>query len=122
MKILIFENQKNTVQPSFDSVNDIFCDNELAIEYYPKSQDLVPFTKISEYEFVFIDISLAPNSNLDGIGILKKIKNENLNVNNIIVLTGDSRIEDKLNANGLFNIKTLFKPIDFTELNAIINN
>ena len=121
MKILVFENQLSTVQPSFSCVNAAFFNDTLVIDYLQKSQDLKPFKKIEEYEYVFIDISLAPNSSLDGIGILKKINEEKLKVINPIILTGDSRIKEKLEKNGIFNIPVLYKPIDFMELKEIMS-
>lgn len=116
MKILVFENQLLAVQPSFNSVNAIFFNESLQIDYFAKSQDLKPFKSIEEYDCVFVDISLAPNSKLDGIGILKRISEENLTVKKTIVLTGDSKISDKLKKYNLSEIPILLKPIDFNDL------
>lgn len=116
-KILIFENEYSFVQTAFEYVRDIYFDGQIVYDVKPNSQDLRPFSKIEEYDFVFVDISLGQYSQLDGFGILKKIESENLNVKKVVILTGNHLIEHMLQERGIKNNYTvLSKPIGFRDL------
>lgn len=123
MKVLIIENEYSYIDTPFEYVNDIYFDNSIEYTVIPKSQDLKPFTDIQNFEYIFLDISLAKKSELDGFGILKKIKDENLTVRNLIILTGNHLIKEKLIEKGLpTNYPILTKPIDFEDLLKIMKN
>jgi CheY-like chemotaxis protein len=116
MKILIFENEYTYIENAFNYVNIKDFNGNLNITVLPRSQDLAPFRDIELYDHVFIDISLSKNSVLDGFGILKKIKDENLNVKNITILTGNNNIEKRLSELGLDKYNILTKPVTFSLL------
>nr|WP_319397636.1 hypothetical protein [uncultured Carboxylicivirga sp.] len=117
MKILIIENEYSYIDTPFDYVNDIYFDNSLEYVVFAKSQDIRPFASIVNYDYVFLDISLSKKSDLDGFGILKKIKNDGLTVDNLIILTGNHLIKEKLIENNLpTSYPILTKPIDFEDL------
>ena len=117
MKILIVENEYSFIDTPFEYVNDIYYDNKIEYVVAAKSQDIKPFSSIEDYDFVFLDISLSKKSDLDGFGILKKIKNDGLIVKNLIILTGNHLIREKLIENQLpATYPILTKPIDFEDL------
>lgn len=120
MKILIFENEYTYIENAFNYVNVKYFDGSLNITVFPKSQDLNPFRNIENFDHIFIDISLSKSSQLDGFGILKKIKDENLIVKKITILTGNNNIEKKLTELNLGKYEIITKPITFTALNKVL--
>ena len=119
--LLIFENEFSYVETPFEYVKDIYFNGELNYVVHTKSQDLRPFTDITTFDYVFVDISLSKRSELDGFGILKRIREENLEVNNVIILTGNHLILEKLESNGLrTDYPILTKPIDFEDLLEVL--
>lgn len=123
MKVLIIENEYSYIDTPFEYVNDIYFDNSIEYQVIAKSQDLKPFTAIQNFDYIFLDISLAKKSELDGFGILKKIKDDNLKVKNIIILTGNHLIQEKLIEKDLpTHYPILTKPIDFEDLLKVMKN
>ena len=121
MKILIIENEFSYIETPFEYINDIYFDNSIEYTVIPKSQDLRPFSDIQKYDYIFLDISLSKKSELDGFGILKKIKDENLSIGNLVILTGNHLIKEKLIEKELpISYPILTKPIDFEDLLRII--
>lgn len=119
MKILIFENEFPLVESAFLYVNKRYFKDTLELTIKIKSQDLSPFKSIEDFDHVLIDISLGMKSNLDGIGILKRIKEESLNVKNITIMTADILIDQKLKELNLNTYPTLFKPISILKLKEV---
>ena len=96
MKILVIEDELATVRGSFELANLYAFDGNLQITFVVKSQD-VNFQHMNEYAVVFVDISLANNSQMDGFSIMKKIHDEQPDIlNKTIILTGNNKIEEKL--------------------------
>lgn len=123
MKVLIIENEFSYIETPFKYVNDIYFNNSIEYRIIAKSQDLKPFNDIKNFDYIFLDISLAKTSELDGFGILKKIKEENIEVKNIVILTGNHLIIEGLRKRGLpTNYKILTKPIDFEDLLKVMKN
>jgi DNA-binding response OmpR family regulator len=121
MKILIIENEYSYLETPFEYVNEIYFEKTIEYTIIPKSQDLKPFNDIQNFDFVFLDISLAKKSELDGFGILTKIKEEKINVKNIVIMTGNHLIKEKLSEKGLpSDFIILTKPIDFADLLKIL--
>ena len=83
---------------------------------------MISFASVATFPFktsycaIFIDITLSKNSKWDGFNIIKKISESNLYpLEKIVVLTGNSKVEEKLkdmdiDVNAL---KVLYKPINF---------
>lgn len=118
-KVLVIEDEFREVQVAFKYVNDLCLNSELEIINVAKSQD-VDFTKISEYDYVFLDITLAKKSQMDGYGILKKIERENIPIQKLVIMTGNGKISDVLKERGIANDYTkLIKPLDYQELKSI---
>ena len=118
-KVLVIEDEFREVQIAFEYVNDLCLNSELEIINVTKSQD-VDFTKISEYDYVFLDITLAKKSQMDGYGILKKIERENIPIQKLVIMTGNGKISDVLKERGITNdYPKLIKPLDYQELKSI---
>lgn len=118
-KVLVIEDEFREVQVAFEYVNDLCLNSELEIINVAKSQD-VDFTKISEYDYVFLDITLAKKSQMDGYGILKKIERENIPIQKLVIMTGNGKISDVLKDRGITNdYHKLIKPLDYQELKSI---
>lgn len=118
-KVLVVEDEFREVQVAFEYVNDLCLNSELDINNVAKSQD-VDFTKISEYDYVFLDITLAKKSQMDGYGILKKIERENIPIQKLVIMTGNGKISDVLKERGITNdYPKLIKPLDYQELKSI---
>lgn len=118
-KVLVIEDEFREVQVAFEYVNDLCLNSELEIINVAKSQD-VDFTKISEYDYVFLDITLAKKSQMDGYGILKKIERENIPIQKLVIMTGNGKISDVLKDRGITNdYPKLIKPLDYQELKSI---
>ena len=120
-KVLVIEDEFREVQVAFEYVNDLCLNSELEIINVAKSQD-VDFTKISEYDYVFLDITLAKKSQKDGYGILKKIERENIPIQKLVIMTGNGKISDVLKERGITNdYPKLIKPLDYQELKSIFS-
>ena len=120
-KVLVIEDEFREVQVAFEYVNDLCLNSELKIINVAKSQD-VDFTKISEYDYVFLDITLAKKSQMDGYGILKKIERENIPIQKLVIMTGNGKISDVLKERGITNdYPKLIKPLDYQELKSIFS-
>lgn len=116
MNILIFENEFHKIENAFNYVNARYFNGSLRFTVVQKSQDLIPFNNIIRYDYIFVDISLARKSDLDGFGILKKIEEENISINRLCILTGNGDIKNKLRELGLKDYPILLKPIVFSQL------
>lgn len=115
-KILIFEDEWKTIKGSFELANIYAFNNELVFINKNKSQDVSYNSWKDLYDAVFIDITLAKNTEWDGFNILKEIYSKKLfPLNKIIILTGNSKVKDKLNEMSINSelIKILYKPISF---------
>lgn len=118
-KVLIIKDEYMEVQVAFEYVNSICMNSELQITNVTKSQE-VDFSKLSEYDYVFLDITLAKKSQMDGYGILKKIEKEKIPIQKLVIMTGNSKISDVLKERGIIrDYSKLIKPIDYQELKYI---
>lgn len=123
-RILIFEDEWPTISGSFDLANIYAFEGKLKFEVHPKSQDVTFNMWREKYAAVFVDITLAKNTKFDGFNIIKKILDENLfDKKNIVVLTGNSKVEEKLKAMGVDTegLKIEYKPVGFTTIAKILN-
>ena len=121
-KVLIIEDEYSEVQTAFEYVNDIYLSNDLDLKNLTKSQD-VDFSKLSDYDYIFLDITLAKKSQKDGYGILKKIEDENIQTGKLIIMTGNNKISETLKDRGIAKAYPIItKPIDFQELKNVFEN
>ena len=116
-RVLIIEDEFEQLEDTFNYINDIYFNNELQFKVVTKSQDIVPFSSICNYDYVFVDIKLAQDTAMDGYGILKKIEADHLAIKKVIILTANNRIAEMLpsrQVTGSYPVVT--KPIDIDEL------
>lgn len=115
-KILIFEDEWNTIKGSFELASIYAFENKLTFINKAKSQDITYNSWEELYDAVFVDITLAKNTKWDGFNIMKVIHDTNLfPLNKVVVLTGNSKVEEKLKEMGINTdlVKVLYKPINF---------
>lgn len=123
-KILIFEDEWVTIQGSFELANAFAFNDELEFEPHSKSQDVQYSTWSGYYDAVFIDITLAKNSKMDGFSIVNTIRDKKLiDFSKVVIMTGNSRVKEKLEEMGLdTNVLTvMYKPVAFDELASVLN-
>lgn len=122
-KIQIFEDDWATIKGSFELANIFAFDNKLKFVVRAKSQDASFTSWRDKFDAVFIDITLAKNTKLDGYNILKEIKEKDLfDLNRVAILTGNSKVVENLSEIGIDtnSIKIIYKPIDFDSLSKEI--
>lgn len=124
MKILIIENEYESVKPVFLAIERLVLREPLDITQCDKSQN-IPWDTLDLYDAILLDISLATKSDLDGYGILSKINQENPNLlNRIAIITGNDKIVEMLKERGLDNcsVKIFEKPLRYKDIAAFIKN
>src|SRR5690242_16566314 len=112
MKIAVFENEYTQIESAFKAVNLLYFNNNLTIDTFPTSQSLKPFEDIQNYELVIVDIDLSTKSEMDGFELISKI-NMLFKTPKIIILTGHSKVNEKLKEKNLPSYPIVQKPIDF---------
>lgn len=124
-RILIFEDEWSTIKGSFELANIFAFDEELEFTQKAKSQDVSFDSLRTNYDAIFVDITLAKNTQLDGYHIIKKISDDNLfDLSKMVVLTGNNKVEEKLKDVGLNpgKLRIVYKPIDFEELSSVLKS
>lgn len=122
-KILVIEDEFNQFESLFNYVNDIYMENELTFTNVAKSQDLNPFSSLSTYDMVFVDIKLGNKSELDGYGILKKIETDKIRVKKIVIFTGNNKISEMLKARGITGeYEIVTKPVELSRLKELFQS
>lgn len=119
IKILVFEDEWNTIKGSFGLANIYAFDGRLKCVAISRSQDIDFTSCCGEYQAVFVDITLAKNTQWDGFNIVKEIKGRQLiDLHKVVVMTGNSKVEEKLNEMGVDTdvVKIMYKPIAFNAL------
>ncbi len=120
-RVLIIEDEYDEVKNAFEYVKDIFYSGEMELTNVIKSQD-IPFQNLERYDVIFLDITLAKRSKMDGYGILKKIEQENISYNKLVIMTGNNKISYVLKEREILGeYEILAKPLDFKELKLIID-
>ena len=122
MKIVVFENEYESVKGAFEASKLLDFNNELEIDVCQSSQKF-DMNKLNEYNAFFIDIDLALNSDLDGFSLIKKlIEIDKELASKIIILTGNNKIKENLNERGIDSgiIQTIIKPTNYVEISEAI--
>ena len=124
-KVLVFEDEWPTIRGSFELANIYAFNGMLKFEHHTKSQE-VAFTSWREkYSAVFVDITLAKNTKLDGFNIVKRILDEDLfDKSRVVVLTGNSKVEEKLKNLGIDTdgLRIEYKPVGFTTIASVLKS
>ena len=122
MKIAIFENEYDSVKGAFESANFLNFSNMLEFENFPSSQN-ANFSNIESYRAIFVDIYLAAKSELDGFGLIQKIRKfDDKLTERIVILTGNNKIKEILKERDIYSelINIIIKPTDFEEITKVI--
>lgn len=122
--ILIIENEYNSIKIAFDTANTLCFDDKLHFKNISKAQQLSGLD-ISSYSVIFVDISLAANSSLDGFGIIEQIRTRNPNlIDRIVIITGNNKIKDAIKEHNLekCNLTVLIKPVGFQEIEKTLRS
>ena len=119
-RVLIIEDEYDEVKNAFEYVKDIYYSGEMELTNVIKSQD-IPFQNLERYDVIFLDITLAKRSKMDGYGILKKIEQEKISYNKLVIMTGNNKISYVLKEREILGeYEILAKPLDFKELKLIL--
>lgn len=123
MNILIIDDQYDQLRGTFKFANSMNFNNTLEIKVVDRSQS-VPWDTLSQYNVIFVDIKLVNRSEMDGLGIIQKINNDyNDQIPKVVILTGNTKIEERMNQAGIPNsIKVLKKPVNFQDVSEMIQS
>lgn len=120
--ILIIENEYNSVKSAFEAANLLEFERKLQFVNVDKAQS-VDYSEVESYSAIFVDISLAQKSALDGYGIINKFKEIDVSIlSKVIIITGNNKINETLKAKGMdgYNISIIIKPLGYKEIASII--
>lgn len=117
MKIVVFENEMNLYDLDFESLEINFF-GEDTFEFHSKS-DSFNFEKIKKYDLAVVDLSLSPQSTLDGFDIIKMLLDE-YNYEKIVIFTGRGDALDMLKEHGFESLDVISKPMVIDEAAEII--
>lgn len=124
MKVLIIENEYDSILPVFSAVEKLVLKQPLEKVHIDKSQN-IPWVDLHSFNAIFIDLSLAIKSQQDGYGIIEKLKEQAPEVlSKIAIITGNDMVQDRLKERGLddSNIKVFEKPLRYKEIAAFIKS
>ena len=122
--ILIIENEYDSVKSAFDAANLLEFENALNFININKAQD-IDYSTINLYSLIFIDISLAQKSVLDGYGIIIKLISQYPNIaNKIIIITGNNQIKEGMKVRDIdrYEIPIIIKPLGYSDIANIIKS
>ena len=122
MKILTIENEFASIQPVFNAIECLVFKENLDMKQCDKSQD-IPWDSLNTFDAIFVDISLATKSNLDGYGILEKIKKEYPSLlPKVAIITGNDKISEMLKERSLddCDVRIFEKPLRYKDIAAFI--
>lgn len=122
MKILVIENEYDSILPVFNAIEKLILKEEIEKVHIDKSQD-IPWDKIMSFNVIFIDISLATRSEYDGYGIIEQIKTKAVTMlSKIAIITGNDMVRERLKERGFdnYNIKIFEKPLRYKDIAAFI--
>lgn len=120
-KVLIFENQIYDIENRFKFINITAFKKQLEFKYYQSSQELEDLKELNSYDLIIIDLDLSLKSEKDGYAIISDIKEykENL-LKKVFILTGHTKVDEKLKKLHLENIPVLYKPFELEEVTSLM--
>lgn len=124
-KILIIENEFQSIKAAIQVLVLKYKEeqDDLSYDVVVKSQD-VNWGEINSYDAIFVDLSLAVKTEMDGYAILNKIKDEYKDLSpRTAVITGNSMVEDALKSKGIGvgEFKVFTKPLKYMMLKEFID-
>lgn len=120
MKIIIFENEINTVKKAFNRVNQIYFNSEIKYIWKTKSQEFNPTIDLENTDLIFMDLDLSVNSDKDGYNLIEELINLH-NFKSIVIITGHDYVQEELKKRNLLTIKVIEKPIFLDDLKKVIS-
>ncbi len=124
-KILIIENEFQSIKApilvlagKYRKEND-----EMVYEVCVKSQD-VKWDELNTYHAIFVDLSLAAKTEMDGYAILNRIKYEYpTQTKRTAIITGNGLVEDAMKEKGIGEdeFKVFTKPLKYMLLKKFID-
>ncbi len=114
MRILLVEDEIELAR----SLKKILEHNKYNIDLVHDGLESISFIETYQYDLIILDVMLP---NLDGINILKRIRESNLDVK-VIMLTAKSQVENKVEALDLGADDYITKPFASSELLARIRS
>lgn len=120
-KILIVEDFVSTVKGAFELAALYKYDENMTFSVVSRSQD-IDYEHIRDYGLVFVDIELGKASNEDGFAVIRKLLNSGLMpLNRVLILTGNTVIEEKLKAENIDpKIEIVKKPADYNDITEVL--
>ncbi len=117
-RILVVEDQMDSLRSAFMLANARKFEGELRIVSVPRSQDIVYDKLRDDYDLIFIDITLARHSQKNGFGVIRDIlSNDYFPKDQIIILSANTQIKDGLRRNNLpEDLAIMHKPVIFLDL------
>ena len=117
-RILVVEDQMDSLRSAFRIANVRKFGDNLSIVSVPRSQDIIYDKLRDDYDLVFIDITLAKQSQKNGFGVIRDIlNNDYFPKDKIIILSANTQIKDGLRKSNLpEDIAIMHKPVLFVDL------
>ncbi len=122
MRVLVIENEYDSILPVFNAVEKIVLKQPIEKVHIDKSQN-IPWNELTSFNAIFIDLSLATKSMQDGYGIIEKFKEQAPEVlSKIAIITGNDMVRESLEERGLSecNIQVFEKPLRYKEIASFI--
>ena len=123
MKVLIIENEYDSILPVFNAVEKLVLKQSIEKVHIDKSQN-IPWNDLSTFNAIFVDLSLATRSLQDGYGIIEKFQEQVPEIlSKVAIITGNDMVQENLKERGLnnSNIQIFEKPLRYKEIAAFIN-
>ncbi len=114
MRILLVEDELELAK----SLKKILEHNKYNVDHISNGLDVLNFVETYNYDIILLDVMLP---GLDGVNVLKQIREFNLNVK-IIMLTAKTLVDDKVYALDLGADDYITKPFSSSELLARIRS
>ena len=121
LKILVVEDMVNTVSGAFELAALYLFNEPITFDIVKRSQD-IDFEHINEYSLVFVDIELAKDSAEDGFAVIRRLINSyGYPLVHILILTGNTVIEEKLVENNISKqIAIVKKPVAYEDIANVL--
>ena len=119
--ILIVEDFVSTVKGAFELAALYKYNENMSVSVVSRSQD-IDYEHIKDFGLVFVDIELGKASNEDGFAVIRKLVNSGvMPLNRVLILTGNTVIEEKLNAENIDSkIEIVKKPADYNDITKVL--
>lgn len=116
-KVLIFENEYADLEPTFKAINLLYFDNALNITQFNTSQEFGNIDQINTFDAIIVDLDLSLRSHKDGYGIIHEINQYDPNqLKKLMILTGSTKVDERLKEYDFSSIKVAMKPIEMDEV------